>query len=252
MTSAYRVTLATLLVCSWPTKCQRRSRSAQASALGAASWSRFSPKSRWPSSYSSRTSEAGQVLVTAISVISSRDRPAAVQAASIPCQTSARPSASSARRASEALLTGDRRSLELGHLRKSGTSRSSSSSKMTGRRRVVVGTSNVRPAGALAPFEPELPPLELGAPEVSAASDRRAAWSSASGLALSPAVASLVLSAAVAPATSAVSDGLLAASSLALTTGGAAGVAGSWSSITLPATTDLGAGGAASPWANHG
>ena len=49
-TSAYVATDAALLVCSCPTKCQRRSRSAHAAALGAASWSRFSPTSRTPSS----------------------------------------------------------------------------------------------------------------------------------------------------------------------------------------------------------
>ena len=50
-TLAYLTTLCALLVCSWPMKCQRTGAdvaSATAAALGAASWSRFSPKSVRP------------------------------------------------------------------------------------------------------------------------------------------------------------------------------------------------------------
>src|SRR5208282_5894682 len=59
-------------------KCQVRFRSAHCAAFGAASASRFSPTSDRPSSLSSRTSEAGWVLVTAISVMSAGSRPAEV------------------------------------------------------------------------------------------------------------------------------------------------------------------------------
>src|SRR5690349_15077845 len=75
-------------------------RPAQAAALGAASASRFSPKSVRPSPLSSITSTAGCVLVIAIRVTSPLSRPALAQAASILPLTSARLPASSARRES--------------------------------------------------------------------------------------------------------------------------------------------------------
>ena len=101
-TLAYLTTWLALLVCSWPMKCQRTgadAASATAAALGAASWSRFSPKSAWPSSASATTSSAGLVLVTAMSVISLASRPAAAHAAATRAWIAARLPASSARRA---------------------------------------------------------------------------------------------------------------------------------------------------------
>jgi hypothetical protein len=98
-TLAYRTTWLALFDCSWPMKCQRTgpmAASATAAALGAASWSRFSPKSCWPSSVSATTSSAGLVLVTAMSVISLASRPAAAHAAATRALVAARFAASSA------------------------------------------------------------------------------------------------------------------------------------------------------------
>src|SRR5580658_1752638 len=90
-TSAYLTTLALLFTCNCPTKCHRgREPSAATSvALGAASWSRFSPKSATPSPASKATSVAGNVLVMAISVTSPAGRPAAWQALAIRSSTCA-------------------------------------------------------------------------------------------------------------------------------------------------------------------
>src|SRR4051794_7013286 len=97
-TSAYVTTELTLLRWSWPTKCHRRSRSAQLACLSRASWSRFSPTSPTPSSARIRTSLAGQVFVTATRATSSGGRPAETQAAAIRARVAARLAASSSRR----------------------------------------------------------------------------------------------------------------------------------------------------------
>ncbi len=67
---AYRATERALFVCSCPTKCQVSPRSAHSATFAAASWSRFSPMSRTPSSASRRMSLAGNVLVTTTTVTS--------------------------------------------------------------------------------------------------------------------------------------------------------------------------------------
>src|SRR6202012_2928512 len=149
----------------------------------------------------------------------------------------------------------DRSPGTVGHLRKSGTSRSSSSSKTPPGRRVGA-TSNTRPAEPFVPFDP--------APFL-AADSGDAAWSALSvaallgaalpvaalsGATLSLDVTSGSTASSVAAASPrfAVSAGL-PVSSLALTTAGAAGEAGSLFSTTLPATADF---DAASSAANHG
>src|SRR5437868_7406129 len=73
---------------------------AHSAALGAASWSRFSPTSVTPSSRSRPMSDAGRVLVIAMIVISLTFRPASSQAAATRARTRASPAAISSRRAS--------------------------------------------------------------------------------------------------------------------------------------------------------
>src|SRR6266700_2436196 len=97
---AYATTERALLRCNCPTKCQRTSTPAAATAatFGAASWSRFSPMSRTPRLARCSTSLAGYVLVTATRVTAARSRPAAAQASAIRVRTRASRVASSVRR----------------------------------------------------------------------------------------------------------------------------------------------------------
>src|ERR1700730_14691324 len=97
---AYSATLCALLLCNCPTKCHVTGcpAAATAAALGAASWSRFSPQSVSPRLASASPAAAGYVLVTATSVISSGSRPAAAHAAAIRFLVAARLRESSAAR----------------------------------------------------------------------------------------------------------------------------------------------------------
>src|SRR5215472_11095200 len=79
---------------------------AHSAALGAASWSRFSPTSVTPSSRSRPMSDTGRVLVIAMIVISLTFRPASSQAAATRARTCASPAAISPRRASARAAAG--------------------------------------------------------------------------------------------------------------------------------------------------
>src|SRR5687767_9613839 len=92
MASNGRAALRALLDCRWPIRCQRASGCAAASAsiLGRASWTLFSPKSRWPASMAARMASRPKVLETATSRTASAARPESAAARAMRARTSAR------------------------------------------------------------------------------------------------------------------------------------------------------------------
>ena len=83
-----------LFVCRWPSRCHLIDRSARFRAIFCrASWTRFSPKSRWPAAYASRTASMGKVLETATSRTEEGSRPADRAAAAMRARISASRSA---------------------------------------------------------------------------------------------------------------------------------------------------------------
>ncbi len=82
--------LVTLFDWRWPIKCHLISNSVVSAIFCRASWTLFSPKSRWPAAYAARTWPALKVFDTARSLTSSGPRPAAAAAAAIRWRTAAR------------------------------------------------------------------------------------------------------------------------------------------------------------------
>ncbi len=87
-----------LLVCRWPMRCQRRGGgpaiAASVSALTAASWTRFSPRSRTPRAIISATRAGSTVLLAATSSTAPGSRPERSAAAAMRRRTAASRSAS--------------------------------------------------------------------------------------------------------------------------------------------------------------
>src|SRR6266508_144416 len=72
-----------LFDCRWPMRCHLISMSDVSPIFCRASWTLFSPKSRWPAAHAARTYAALKVLETAIRRMSEGSRPARRAAASI-------------------------------------------------------------------------------------------------------------------------------------------------------------------------
>ncbi|CAH1679535.1 hypothetical protein CHELA1G2_14562 [Hyphomicrobiales bacterium] len=91
MTSNNATASRALLLCRgpmrWSSTSGKRSRSAGHLAL--ASWTRFSPKTRWPASSTGRISSAGNVLETATNVTSEGSRPSSRAVRAIASRTAA-------------------------------------------------------------------------------------------------------------------------------------------------------------------